>query len=94
MKKPTICGSNNVYIPESGCSECEEFAYRIEQLERWIENNFLTEEEIIALTPIECATDCQDSRACYGKACCMLVGCGDEDTVCNATVCTATVHCS
>lgn len=37
MRKPTICGSNRMYMPENGCSDCAELEYRIKQLEDWKE---------------------------------------------------------
>lgn len=75
MRKPTICGNNKVYVPSSGCTDCEDLAYRIDQIEDWI-NNPLTAEEIEALTPLECyEPPCADSRVCYGEACCMKVAC-------------------
>ena len=40
MRKPTICGKNRVNMPESGCTDCEELEYRINQLEEW-KNQFL-----------------------------------------------------
>lgn len=74
MRNPTICGRNRINMPTSGCGSCDA----------------LTEEEIIALTPIECyEAPCSDSRVCYGQTCCMIVGCngGDEPLVCDAKVC-------
>lgn len=35
--KPHICGKNTVNLPTSGCSDCAELEYRIEQLEDWQE---------------------------------------------------------
>lgn len=52
--------------------------------------------DIIELTPIECyVPPCQDSRACFGEACCMLVGCNESDSsiVCEGGVCHAIVSC-
>lgn len=52
--------------------------------------------DIVELTPIECyVPPCQDSRACYGEVCCMLVGCNESDSsiVCEGGVCHAIVSC-
>lgn len=38
MRNPTICGKNRINLPGSGCSECEDFEYRIHQLEVFQEN--------------------------------------------------------
>lgn len=128
MRKPFMCGSNKVNMPESGCDDCTELAYRIDQLERWrdefvdegynalankptingvtVEGNKTSEdylilplsaEDIIDATPMECyVPPCADSRACYGEACCMIVGCNTSDSsfVCEGTVCDATVACN
>ena len=56
----------------------------------------LSDEDIVDVTPIECyQPPCQDSRACYGEACCMLVGCNTNTTpiVCEGGVCYATIEC-
>lgn len=75
MNRPTICGNSRVYTPESDCSDCEEFAHEIEQINAWIDSP-LGMDEIIALTPLECyIPPCADSRVCYGEVCCMVVGC-------------------
>lgn len=37
MRKPTLCGSNRINLPDSGCGDCEELEYRIKQLEDWKE---------------------------------------------------------
>lgn len=82
MRKPSLCGRNRVNLPESGCDECAQLEYRIEQLEdrvdaieEWIMSP-LTEEQIEALTPLECyVPECADSRVCYGEACCAIVAC-------------------
>lgn len=53
-------------------------------------------DDIIELTPMECYVPaCQDSRACYGETCCMIVGCNTSDSslVCDGGVCYATVSC-
>lgn len=128
MRNPTICGKNRVNLPSSGCSDCDELAYRIDQLEEWkqqieeegydaltnkptingvtVEGDKTSEEyliigisesDIIDLTPIECyEPPCADSRACYGEACCMVVG-GCEPSssseLCVGTVCSAEVAC-
>lgn len=97
MRKPTICGSSKVYIPTSGCSDCDELEYRIGKLEEWVRSGFISEADIIALTPIECETpSCEDSRACYGEVCCMKVGCETEPSnkVCEGKVCSAKVECA
>lgn len=96
MRKPTICGNSKVYIPTSGCSDCDELEYRIGKLEDWVESATISEEDIIALTPLECEErTCEDSRACYGEACCMIVGCeeGSDSIVCECTVCNAKLSC-
>lgn len=79
MRRPTMCGRNRIYLPNSGC-DCKA----------------LTTEDIEALTPIECyKPDCSDSRACYGTACCMIVGgCESSSNVCEAKTCEATVMCA
>lgn len=33
MPKVTVCGENNLYVPETGCSECEELELRVRHLE-------------------------------------------------------------
>lgn len=48
MNKPTLCGSNRINMPTSGCGDCDELEYRIEQLERWKEH--IEEEGYDALT--------------------------------------------
>lgn len=48
MNKPTLCGSNRINLPTSGCGDCDELEYRIEQLERWKEH--IEEEGYDALT--------------------------------------------
>lgn len=56
----------------------------------------ISAEDLVELTPIECyVPPCQDSRACYGEACCMLVGCNTSDSsnVCEGGVCYAAVAC-
>lgn len=56
----------------------------------------LSDDDIVDATPIECyQPPCQDSRACYGEACCMLVGCNTNTTpiVCEGGVCYATIEC-
>lgn len=75
MNSPTLCGKNPLYIPQSGCSDCDEFDYRIGLIENWI-NTPITAEELEALTPLECyEPECADSRVCYGETCCMKVAC-------------------
>lgn len=127
MNKPTLCGSNRINIPESGCGDCEHLEYLIEQIQEWIENfeeegydalankptiNGVTVEgdktseeylitpisvaDIIELTPMECyEPPCQDSRACFGEACCMIVACNTNPNpvVCEGGVCYAEVSC-
>lgn len=80
MRKPTMCGSNRIYMPTSGCGDC----------------NALSAEDIEALTPIECyEPPCRDSRVCYGEVCCMVVSCNtsNSDKVCEGGVCYAQVGC-
>lgn len=36
MRKPTICGNNRVYVPDVGCTDCEELEVRIQALENRI----------------------------------------------------------
>lgn len=31
--KPTVCGDNNLYVPDSGCSDCDELELRVRRLE-------------------------------------------------------------
>lgn len=127
MNKPTICGSNRMYLPESGCSDCDALQHQIDQIKEWIQTfeeegynalankptingvtvegdktsedyliTPITASDIIELTPIECyVPPCQDSRACYGEVCCMLVGCNESDSsiVCEGGVCHAIVAC-
>lgn len=38
MNKPTLCGKNRITIPESGCSDCDQLEYQIQQLREEIEN--------------------------------------------------------
>lgn len=95
MKKPTLCGRNKVNLPESGCGDCAELEYRIGKLEEWVESGFMSAEDIIALTPIECyEPPCRDSRVCYGEACCMVVACNQSTSceVCEGGVDYATVY--
>lgn len=52
--------------------------------------------DLIALTPLECyEPPCRDSRACYGEACCMIVGCNTNPSseVCVGGVCYMEVGC-
>lgn len=35
MRKPTLCGSNRINMPTSGCTDCDALAYRIDKLEEW-----------------------------------------------------------
>lgn len=127
MRKPTLCGSNRINMPESGCTDCDALAYRIDKLEEWktefvdegynalnnkptingvtVEGDKTSEdylitpisaEDIIALTPMECFEPaCRDSRACYGEACCMIVGCegNSSSKLCEGQTCYATVDC-
>ena len=74
-RKLKMCGDNHIDLPQTGCSDCEELAYRIKQLEDWVDNP-LSAEDIVELTPLECyEPPCADSRVCYGTTCCMKVGC-------------------
>lgn len=76
MRKPKICGRNMVNMPESGCGDCGEILYDVEQLQNWVEGAYLTTADIVALTPLECyEPPCADSRVCYGEVCCMKVAC-------------------
>lgn len=78
MRNPTLCGKNRLYIPESGCSDCDELAYRIDRLEERL-NAFvpMTEEQIEALTPIECLEpEGASGIVCQGEACLSIV-CND-----------------
>lgn len=76
MKKPILCGENRIYLPENGCGDCAELDYRISLLEDWVNSAYLSENEIIALTPLECyEPPCADSRVCYGEVCCMKIAC-------------------
>lgn len=54
----------------------------------------ISDADIIALTPLECYVPaCQDSRVCFGEACCMIVGCNTSTSseVCVGGVCYAEV---
>lgn len=42
MRNPTMCGKNRVNMPQSGCDDCAELEYRIDQISRWI-NEFESE---------------------------------------------------
>lgn len=37
MKKPTLCGSNRVNVPDSGCDDCTQLLERLEALEECCE---------------------------------------------------------
>ena len=40
----------------------------------------ISQADIITLTPMDCYDPpCSDSRACYGEACCMIVGCSQVE---------------
>ena len=60
----------------------------------------LSEADLVALTPLECYNSpCEDSRACYGEACCMIVGCdgGDDSSsseICVGSVCNMEIACN
>lgn len=127
MNKPTLCGSNRMNLPESGCGDCDALQHQIDEIKEWIETfeeegydalankpsingvtvegdktsedyliTSISEADIIELTPMECyVPPCQDSRACYGEVCCMIVGCNESTSsnVCEGGVCYAEVSC-
>ena len=56
----------------------------------------ISEADLIELTPMDCyIPPCQDSRACYGEACCMRVACNTSESseICVGGVCYAIVGC-
>lgn len=36
--KPTLCGSNRINLPKSGCTDCAELEYRLQRVENWIKD--------------------------------------------------------
>ena len=61
MKNPTICGNNFIYLPGGCGDDC---------------GSAISEEDIIALTPIECYEPfIEDLIVCSGRTCQSRAGC-------------------
>ena len=77
--KVTLCGGNKIHMPESGCGDCEHLEYLINKLREDFDEfvaGALTEDEIVALTPIECPQPEEDETTavvCEAEVCLAVV---------------------
>jgi len=78
--KPHICGKNRINMPTSGCNDCSELAYRIEQLEDWVNESYIDDDLLDSLTPLECyQPPCEEPIVCTTTVCCGKTACESEE---------------